>query len=110
MHASLFPSSAASNSAIKPWPLTNEFFDSSRLARIRARHHFVQLKLAFMRASADVEGELGVLLQRRVRLAERAEDLWRLRGVLLGALPPGCEGSAMHHRALQCPAAMTPPR
>ena len=69
-------------------------------ALLSLRRDFVQLKLAFMRASEDVAGELGVLLQRRVRAAHHETELWQLRSVLLGSLPPTCERSATHHMAL----------
>lgn len=73
------------------------------MARLSVRRDFVLLKMAFMRASEDVAGELGVLLQRRVRAAHHEGDLWQLRSVLLGSIPAGCERSALHHMALHRP-------
>lgn len=61
--------------------------DSERLARLAARRAFVELKQAFMRAAALIEGEIGARLQRRVRRATEAVELWRLRAVVLASLP-----------------------
>jgi len=72
-------------------------------ARIESRRHFVQLKRAFMSASGDVPGALGVLLQREVRQASHDGELWALRSALLDSLPPLCERSALHHMALARP-------
>jgi len=72
-------------------------------ARIETRRHFVHLKLAFMRASEDVPGALGVLLQREVRQARLDDELWALRSVVLDSLPALCERTPLHHMALARP-------
>lgn len=67
-----------------------------RLARLAARRAFVDLKISFMRATADIHGHSGELLQRKVRSAREAIDLWRLRSAVFAALPSGEERSLLH--------------
>src|SRR5204862_7931258 len=75
-----------------------------RLARVAARRAFVEMKHAFMRAAADIDGVIGAMLQRKVRNATEAADLWRLRAVLLASLSSTHERTALHrwelHRQL----------
>jgi hypothetical protein len=71
-----------------------------RLARIAARRAFVELKTSFMRAAADACGPGGELLRRKVREADEALQLWRLRVALLAALPTGHERTAAHRLEL----------
>jgi hypothetical protein len=73
-----------------------------RLARIAARRAFVELKTSFMRAASDACGPTGELLRRKVRDADEALQLWRLRVVLLAALPSGHERTAQHRSELLC--------
>jgi hypothetical protein len=61
-----------------------------RSARLAARHAFVNLKLDFMTALADVPGT--AWLQTQVRSAEEPVDLWLLRApvfAVLGGADPG---------------------
>lgn len=71
-----------------------------RLARLAARRAFIDLKLSFMRAIADIEGHTGQLLQRKVRSAREAIDLWRLRSAVFAALPCSDERSLLHKMEL----------
>ena len=75
-----------------------------RLARMAARRAFVDMKQVFIRAAADVEGDIGQVLQERVRLSNEPVELWRLRAVLLASLPNHLERSLAHrielHRQL----------
>jgi hypothetical protein len=75
-----------------------------RLARVAARRAFVEMKHAFMRAAADIDGGIGELLQRKVRSATEAVELWRLRAVLLASLAAHHERTPLHrwelHRQL----------
>jgi hypothetical protein len=64
----------------------------ARLARVAARRAFVEMKICFMRAAAQVEGSKALELQRQVRLALEITDLWRLRGALFDALPQESHG------------------
>lgn len=57
-----------------------------RQARVAARRVFVDLKLRFMQAAAQVDGERGEWLQRELRRAEQPTDLLRLRGHVFAAL------------------------
>jgi len=72
-----------------------------RLARVAARRAFVELKQSFMRAVADVEGSSGELLQRKVRQASEAIELWRLRALVLESLPPQHPHTAAHRIELR---------
>ena len=77
-------------------PLPGFGMPDERLARMAARHAFADLKVSFMRATADIEGGTGKLLQRKVRHAQEAIDLWRLRSAVFAALPTGDERSLLH--------------
>jgi hypothetical protein len=72
-----------------------------RLARMAARRAFVEMKQCFMRAAADVHGPDGPWLQRHIRLAGEITELWRLRWVLIEALPADEPCSARHRAELQ---------
>ena len=67
-----------------------------RMARIAARRAFVEMKLCFMRAAADVAGPIGARLQQKVRQATEAVELWRLRAAILCSLPPDHERTPAH--------------
>jgi hypothetical protein len=71
-----------------------------RLARVAARRAFVEMKHAFMRAAADIDGTVGELLQRKVRLATEAVELWRLRAVVLASLAEQHERTPLHRLEL----------
>lgn len=75
-----------------------------RLARMAARRAFVEMKQVFIRAAADVTGDVGEMLQQRVRTANEPVELWRLRAVLLASLPVNHQRSLTHrielHRQL----------
>jgi hypothetical protein len=64
----------------------------ARLARVAARRAFVEMKICFMRAAAQIESANALELQRQVRLALEITDLWRLRGALFDALPQESKG------------------
>jgi hypothetical protein len=68
-----------------------------RQARIAARRAFVDLKLLFLRATAQLEDRKGQWLQNQVRLASDPLDLWLLRGPVLRVLSQ----DERHHRALR---------
>ena len=71
-----------------------------RLARVAARRAFVEMKQAFIRAAADIDGTVGALLQRKVRSATEAVELWRLRAVVLASLAPSHERTPLHRGEL----------
>ena len=60
-----------------------------RAARIAARRAFVDMKLLFMRATAQLADGKGQWLRQQVRLANDPMDLWLLRGPVLVALRQG---------------------
>ena len=92
------PSLARDNPA--PFDLPGFGLPEDRLARIAARRAFVELKTSFMRAASDAGGPSGELLRRKVRDADEALQLWRLRVALLAALPSGHERTAQHRSEL----------
>jgi hypothetical protein len=57
-----------------------------RATRIAARRAFVDMKLLFMRAVADLEDRKGSWLRAQVRQANDPNDLWLLRVPVLAAL------------------------
>jgi hypothetical protein len=71
-----------------------------RLARVAARRAFVEMKHAFMRAAADIDGTVGEMLQRKVRSASEAVDLWRLRAIVLASLAEQHERTPLHRLEL----------
>lgn len=77
-------------------PLPGYGLPEERMARMAAQTAFTELKYSFMRATAEIEGGLGLLLQRQVLLAREAVELWRLRGAVFAALPVQSERSRMH--------------
>ena len=81
-------------------PLPGFGLPEERMARMAAQTAFTDLKFSFMRATADIEGGLGLLLQRRVLLAKEAVELWRLRGAVFAAMPPQSERSRLHKAEL----------
>ncbi len=92
------PSFARDNTALFERPGFG--LPEDRLARIAARRAFVELKTSFMRAASDASGPTGELLRRKVRDADEALQLWRLRVALLAALPSGHERTAQHRSEL----------
>jgi len=76
-------------------PLPGYGLPGERMARLAAQTAFTELQHSFMRATAEIEGSCGLLLQRRVRLAREAVELWHLRSAVFDALPAGCERSRM---------------
>jgi hypothetical protein len=72
-----------------------------RISRIAARRAFVALKLCFMRAAADIDGSLGARLQRQVRHASEAVQLWQLRAAVLAALQASHERTPIHRIELR---------
>ncbi len=77
-------------------PLPGFGLPEERMARAAAQTAFTELKYSFMRATAEIEGGMGLLLQRQVLLAKEAVELWRLRGAVFAALPLHSERSRMH--------------
>ncbi|MCV2357248.1 hypothetical protein LNV09_24145 [Paucibacter sp. B2R-40] len=96
-----------------PWSYACAGRPDERRGRIALRRAFVELKLSFLRAAADVPGEIGSHLQTLVRQASEPIELWLLHTSLLAAMP--CEldhelGRAQQHRhslstalAVNCP-------
>ena len=88
-------------SAVHPgMPLPGYGLPEERMARMAAQTAFTDLKFSFMRATANIEGGLGLLLQRRVLAAKEAVELWRLRGAVLAAMPLQSERSRLHKAQL----------
>ena len=98
MNAALFET-ALHQAASQSFGLPDE-----RLARVAARRAFVEMKHAFMRATADIDGRVGEMLQRKVRSATEAVELWRLRAVILASLASNHDRTPLHrwelHRQL----------
>ena len=72
-----------------------------RLARMAAWQAFVELKASFMRATAEIDGSAGDLLQCKVRQAAEVIDLWGLRHAVMGALPEDHTTTGQHRLELQ---------
>jgi hypothetical protein len=72
-----------------------------RLARVAARRAFVEMKMCFMAAAADLAGPRGESLQRKLRAAADVMDLFRLSPVLLAALPHGTGAGHDHRHEIQ---------
>jgi len=68
-----------------------------RFTRVAARRAFVEMKLCFMRAAADIEGPHAAALREQVRQADEAIELWLMRYDVLDALPVG-QARALAHR------------
>jgi hypothetical protein len=81
-------------------PLPGFGLPEERMARMAAHTAFTELKYSFMRATAEIEGGIGLLLQRQVLLAKEAVELWRLRGAVFAALPLHSERSRLHKAEL----------
>jgi hypothetical protein len=73
----------------------------ARVTKIAERRAFVDLKMCFMRAAADIDGPLGERLQRVVRHAREPVQLWRLRGAVLAALRDNDARSHVHRIELR---------
>lgn len=71
-----------------------------KLARVAARRAFVELKNGFMRAAADIEGNVGAVIQHEVRRSSQVIELWRLRRALFDALADSPRGAEAHRREL----------
>jgi hypothetical protein len=87
--------------ALAPEAHTAFNLPDERVARIAARRAFVDLKLCFMRAAADIDGPLGVRLQRQVRQASESVQLWRLSAAVLAALRSNGERMHVHRQELR---------
>ena len=72
-----------------------------RAARIAARRRFVELKADLMCACAVLTGERGAMLRHAVRQATEAAELWRLRPVVMDALPTAHPRTPGHRAGLQ---------
>ena len=75
-----------------PWSYACAGRPDERRGRIALRRAFVELKLTFMRAAADVPGDLGLHLQTLVRQASEPIELWLIHASLLAAIPKALEG------------------
>lgn len=87
-----------------PWGYASANRPEERRGRSLARQAFVTLKLVFLRAAADISGELGQDLQRRIRQSSEPIELWIMRATVLAALaedhPGRCEHAAAIRHAL----------
>ncbi|MFY9514020.1 MAG: hypothetical protein WAQ05_23910 [Rubrivivax sp.] len=72
-----------------------------RLARLAARRAFVELKLNFQQAVAELEGHDGQWLRRQVRSAEEPNDLWLLRAPVFEALAGSSAAQRQRRRTLR---------
>ena len=73
---------------------------ADRQARIDARRRFVEMKADLMCACAVLAGTRGEQLRLAVRQASKAVELWRLRRVILDALPAAHPRTAGHRDGL----------
>jgi hypothetical protein len=89
---------AGSNTQVQPQ--RSHSLADERLTRLAARRAFVEMKQVFIRAASDVDGLVGELLQQRVRAANDPMALWRLRTVLMAALPSHHERTPLHRLEL----------
>lgn len=78
----LAPAAASASAAYLGYGLP-----ADRQARIDARRRFVEMKADLMCACAVLAGTPGQQLRHKVRQATEAAELWRLRRVVLDALP-----------------------
>ncbi|RQO58765.1 hypothetical protein DBR47_13945 [Paucibacter sp. KBW04] len=81
-----------------PWGYASANRPEERRGRRLARQGFVTLKLVFLRAAADIPGETGQELQRRIRQSSEPIELWLLRAQVQAALPED-EGRSSGHVA-----------
>jgi hypothetical protein len=84
-----------------PWSYACAGRPDERRNRIALRRAFVSQKIAFMRAAADVPGEIGRHLQMLIRQANEPIELWLLHASLLAAIPSDLDenlGRAQEHR------------
>jgi len=87
---------------LPPWAYASAGQPGERRGRIAARRAFVDLKLSFMRAAAELPGERGAELQHLVRQACEPIELWLLRGCILAALPDeDIERNSQHRQSMQ---------
>jgi len=84
-----------------PWGYASAKRPEERRGRSQARQAFVGLKLVFLRAAADIPGDLGLDLQRRIRQSNEPIELWLLRATVLAALPQDQGRSANHAAAIR---------
>lgn len=82
-----------------PWSYASAGHPGERRGRIAARRAFVDLKLSFTRAAAELADSYGHELQAQVRQACEPIELWLLRTALLTALPD--ERVESHRRAIE---------
>lgn len=87
--------------ALNHAPLQSFGMPNDRLARIAARRAFVELKQVFMQAAADIDGAVGEMLQRKIRSATEAAELWRMRIAILDSLHAEHPNTASHRLALR---------
>lgn len=80
------------------WAFASAGRPDERRGRLAARRAFVDLKLIFMRAAADVRGETGQQLQQSVRQASEPIELWLMRSAVLAALLGDEEANLATHR------------
>jgi hypothetical protein len=85
---------------LSPADLPGFGLPEDRQARIAARRAFVELKSTFINAATVACGPTAELLRRKVRAADEALQLWRLRVALLAALPADDDRSARHRQNL----------
>ena len=81
-------------------PLPGYGLPEELLARMAAQTAFTELQHSCMRATAEIDGRVGLLLQRQVMFAKEAVELWRLRGAVFAALPVQSERSRLHKAEL----------
>lgn len=86
---------------LPPWAYASAGRPDERRGRVAARRAFVELKLSFLRAAADLQGDIAHELQHRVRQACEPIELWLLRASILTALPGDCDRLEEHRLAMQ---------
>lgn len=87
---------ALNTAALQSYGLPDE-----RMARVAARRAFVDMKQAFLCATADIDAPVGRVLHGKVRSATEATELWRLRAAVLAALPARHERTEAHRAELR---------
>nr|WP_316639515.1 hypothetical protein [uncultured Roseateles sp.] len=86
---------------LPPWTFAKVGRPDERRARHGARRCFVDLKMSFMRAAAEVQGLEGQALQEHVRQAVEPIELWLMHTRLLASLPLDHLRGDQHRQALQ---------
>ena len=84
--------------ALKQAPLQSFGMPDERLARMAARHAFVELKQVFMHAIANIDGATGERLQLQIGSATEAAELWHMRTAVWDALNAEHDTTTPHHR------------